>query len=195
MTRKIFILLLLYLLSLSNWIFAQEITGKIEGRIVDSTGIPLNGVNVSLQSESLQGTQGTSTNDEGLFQIFGLPIGYYKVKISLIGYRKIIFENVQISLGKTTNLGEIELKTQTYNLPEVIVSGEKFIIDPNSTTYGGNLNSKGFENLPVDRNYQSMISLLPQANTSYYGDAVNIGGSTGFENKYFVDGVEVTRIR
>ena len=192
MTRKIFILLCIYFLSISNWIFAQEITGKIEGRIVDSTGTPLNGVNISLQSESLQGTQGTSTNDEGLFQIFGLPIGYYKVKISLIGYREIIFENVQISLGKTTNLGEIELKTQTYNLPEVIVSGEKFIIDPNSTTYGGNLNSKSFENLPVDRNYQSMISLLPQANTSYYGDAVNIGGATGFENKYFVDGVEVT---
>jgi hypothetical protein len=37
-----------------------------------------------------------------------------------------------------------------------------------------------------------MVSLLPQANTSYYGDEVNIGGATGFENKYFVDGVEVT---
>ena len=37
-----------------------------------------------------------------------------------------------------------------------------------------------------------MISLLPQSNLSYYGDGVNIGGATGFENKYFVDGVEVT---
>jgi hypothetical protein len=37
-----------------------------------------------------------------------------------------------------------------------------------------------------------MTSLLPQANASYFGDEVNIGGATGFENKYFVDGVEVT---
>lgn len=192
MTRKIFILLYICLLSFSRLNLAQEITGKIEGRIVDSTGTPLYGVNISLQSENLQGIQGTSTNDDGFFRIFGLPVGFYKVKISFIGYREIVFKNVQISLGKSTNLGEIALKSQTYNLPEVVVSGEKFIIDPVSTTYGGNLNSKSFENLPVDRNYRSMISLLPQANTSYYGDEVNIGGATGFENKYFVDGVEVT---
>ena len=192
MTQKIFILYCICLLSFSDLNFAQEITGKIEGRIVDSTGAPLYRVNISLQSESLQGIQGTSTNDEGFFRILGLPIGVYKVKISFIGYREIVFENVQINLGKTTNLGEIQLQSKTYNLPEVVVSGEKFIIDPTSTTYGGNLNSKSFENLPVDRNYQSMISLLPQANASYFGDEVNIGGATGFENKYFVDGVEVT---
>ena len=49
-----------------------------------------------------------------------------------------------------------------------------------------------FEKIPLDRNYKNIITLLPQANTSYYGDGANIGGATGFENKYFVDGVEVT---
>jgi hypothetical protein len=171
---------------------AQDITGNIEGRIVDSVGTPLFGVNISLKSESLQGLRGTSTGDEGYFRIFALPIGSYKVKISFVGYREITFENVQIRLGKTTNLGQIQLQAQAYNLPEVVISGEKFTIDPTSTTYGGNLNAREFENLPVDRNYRSMISLLPQANASYYGDEVNIGGATGFENKYFVDGVEVT---
>ena len=160
--------------------------------VIDTIGSPLSGVNISLQSENLQGLRGTTTDDDGYFRIFALPVGSYKVKISFIGCRETIFENVQISLGKSTNLGEIQLQSQTYNLPEVVVSGEKFVIDPTSTTYGGNLNAREFENLPVDRNYQSMISLLPQANTSYYGDEVNIGGATGFENKYFVDGVEVT---
>ena len=192
MIKKTFLLFCLYLFSYPDFSSAQDINGKIEGRVVDTTETPLYGVNISLQSENLQGLRGTSTDDEGYFRIFALPIGSYKVEVSFVGYRQIIFENVQISLGKTTNLGQIQLHLQTYGLPEVIVSGEKFIIDPTSTTYGGNLNTKDFENLPVDRNYRSMISLLPQANTSYYGDEVNIGGATGFENKYFVDGVEVT---
>jgi hypothetical protein len=182
----------LYLSSFLNFLLAQDISGNLEGRITDSTGTALTGVNISLQSDNLQGLRGTTTDDEGRFRIFSLPIGSYKIRFSFVGYRETIFENVQINLGKTTNLGQIQLEKQTYNLSEVIVSGEKFIIDPTSTTYGGNLNSKDFEKLPIDRNYQNMVSLLPQANSSYYGDGINIGGATGFENKYFVDGVEVT---
>jgi len=88
-----------------------------------------------LQSENLQGLRGTSTNDEGYFRIYALPIGSYTVKISFIGYQNITFENVQISLGKATNLGgQIQLHQQTYNLPQIKVTGEKFIIDPTSTT-------------------------------------------------------------
>ena len=170
---------------------AQNITGNIEGHIVDSMGVALSEVNVSLRSENLQGIRGTSTDDFGYFQILALPLGFYKVKVSSIGYETITFENVQIALGKTTNLGFVHLKPQPFNLKEVVVSDSKSIIDPASTTYGGSLKFKDFEGLPVDRDYRNMISLLPQANTSYYGDGVNIGGATGRENIFIVDGVDV----
>ena len=187
-----YVLLILFFIPLVRLNYAQDISGNIEGRISDTTGTPLSGVNISLQSKNLQGIKGTVTNEKGYFSIFLLPIGNYQVSISFVGYGAVIVEDVQIGLGKTTYLGEIKLLAQAINLPEVIVSGEKYIIDPTSTSYGGNLSSKDVENLPVDRNYQSMISLLPQVNLSYYDDGVNVGGSTGFENKYFVDGVEVT---
>jgi hypothetical protein len=185
-------LVVIYLSPFMNFLSAQNITGNLEGRISDSTRAPLSSVNITLQSENLQGLRSASTNDEGYFRFIALPIGTYKVKISSVSYRNITYENVQIRLGKTTNLGEIKLQQQVYNLPDVIISGNKNMIDPISTSYGGSLLSKDFEKLPIDRNYQNMISLLPQANTSYYGDGINIGGATGFENKYFVDGVEVT---
>jgi hypothetical protein len=37
-----------------------------------------------------------------------------------------------------------------------------------------------------------MLDLLPQANTSYLGDDRSIGGATGMENRYFVEGADVT---
>ena len=188
---KIYLISVFIFLSLVT-IQAQNITGNLEGYIVDSSGVPLEGVNILLESESLQGNRGTITNEIGYFQVLNLPSGSYKVKFSFIGYRKIILEHVQISLGKTNNLGQILMSQRTYNLHEVVISDKKIIIDPVSTTYGGNINSSYIENLPVGRSYKDVVILLPQVNVSYFGDAANFAGSRGGENKYFVDGVEVT---
>ena len=51
-------------------------------------------------------------------------------------------------------------------------------------TGGANLSSAEIERLPVDRNYRSTLPLLPQANISYFGDDVNLAGSTGAEVVY-----------
>jgi len=132
--RESFLFLTLFC-CFSSFGLSQNITGNLEGWIVDSAAAPLYGVNITLQSENLQGLRGVSTNDDGYFRIYALPIGSYTVKISFIGYQNITFENVQISLGKATNLGgQIQLHQQTYNLPQIKVTGEKFIIDPTSTT-------------------------------------------------------------
>ena len=186
------LILLLLIISLTTISFAQDISGNLEGIVTDSLGNPLPGVNITVQSDNLQGLKGTATNQKGYFGIFYLPVGSYKVKISMIGFRELIIENVQVRLGKTTYLGNLKLSAEAINLPEITVSEERNIIDPTATTYGGNLQPKYFDQLPIDRGYQDMVTLLPQANVSFFGDAANIGGATGFENKYFIDGVDVT---
>ena len=191
MKIKLFYVLLL-LFAQGGIIVAQDISGNIEGRMVDTAGVSLTGVNILVKSENLQRTIGTASNDDGYFKIINLPVGTYNIEISFVGFQKMTVYNIKVQLGKTTYLGKMQLKSQTIDLPELVVSGKRSSIDPNSAVYGSNLQSKDFENLPIERNYQSMISVLPQSNISYYGDAINIGGATGFENKYFVDGVEVT---
>ena len=186
------IIFLMFLCFITYKILPQSITGNLEGRIIDSLGTPLGGVNILLESENLQGIRGSSSDINGYFHVLALPTGKYKVEITMVGFQKVVYTDIHILLGSTTSLGTIILQQKSIETNEVIVSGNKVLIDPNSTAYGGTLRSKDFENLPIERNYQNIISLLPQANLSYYGDGVNIGGSTGFENKYFVDGVEVS---
>ena len=182
---------LFFLFSLSTFLLAQDISGSLEGLVTDSLNNPLPGVNITVQSDNLQGLKGAATNEKGYFGIFYLPVGNYRVKVSMIGFRELIIENVQVRLGKTTYLGNLILSPEAINLPDVTVLGDKNIIDPTTTTYGGNLQPKYFDQFPVNRDYKSIVTLLPQVNTSFFGDEANIGGATGYENKYFVDGVEV----
>ncbi|HXI20468.1 MAG TPA: TonB-dependent receptor, partial [Gemmatimonadales bacterium] len=46
--------------------------------------------------------------------------------------------------------------------------------------------------LASDRDYRSLMEVLPQVTSSGRGDPLNVGGSTGLENQYFIDGENVT---
>lgn len=122
----------------------------------------------------------------------GLPVGTYRIRVAGIGYRIAIYERVTVQLGRATDLGEMRLEPQTVNLPELVITGRPSNIGPTTTAIGLNLSAETFEALPTERDYRSIIALLPQANASFYGDGVNIGGSTGSENVYYIDGVNVT---
>ena len=185
-------LLTVSLLALHGSAHAQLVTGDLQFSVVDSLGDPVPGVNAIVTGPNVQGVRGGATNGLGFCRVLGLAPGKILVRLSHTAYRQVVVENVLIQLGKVTSLGKISLLQRTLDMPELVISGQQPRIDPSTTTYGSNLRPSDFENLPVDRNYRNMIALLPQSNTSFFGDEVNIAGATGFENKYFVDGVEVT---
>jgi len=170
----------------------QEIAGHLEGRILDPQGKPVVGAEVDISSPALQGSRRATTDPRGYLRFFALPSGTYTVKIQHPDYRETTFQDVLIRLGRTSTLGVIRLKMRFEEAHEVIVAAEKPMIDPSSTTLGTNLSSSQYESLPLQRNYRSLVTLLPQANQSFLGDEANFAGATGLENKYFIDGVEVT---
>jgi len=186
------ILSLILLVAASFPLLAQETTGRLEGRVLDPAGQPVAYANVMVTGPSLQGTRGTLTSSQGRFVMLVLPVGEYTVSVSHVSYQERRFEPVRIRLGQTSTLGDVKLEERIYTTQEIVVEAEAPLIDPVSTYLGGNLAAKDYEALPIERNYQNVATLLPQANQSYLGDPVNFAGSTGFENRYFVDGIDVT---
>jgi hypothetical protein len=171
---------------------AQSTTGNLEGWIRDTSGAPAVGVNVAVTSPVLQGIRGVSSDERGFFRLIGLPTGEYTVKVHHVSFQSVTVENVRIWLGRTTTLAQMSLKPGSVEMDEVVVSGERRLLDPASVSSGANLPLKKFEVLPLDRNYRTIASLAPGADQSFYGDEVNIAGATGAENKYFIDGHDVT---
>jgi hypothetical protein len=114
-----------------------------------------------------------------------------------VSYQERKFETVRIQLGQTTTLGDVKLEERTYTSKEIVVEAEALLIDPASTGMGATLVAKDYEALPVERDYRGVVMLLPQVNASYLEskggrDPENIAGSTGLENRYFIDGIDVS---
>lgn len=174
---------------------AQETTGSLEGRIVDADGKPVAFANVNVTSPSLQGGRGVMSTSDGYFGVFKLPVGIYTVMISHVSYHEETYGNVRVHLGHTTTLRGIELKSKTFEAPTIVVTGKKVLIDVTTTTTGASLAREDFEVLPVERDYQEVPTLLPQVDRNFFGDGINYAGATGYENRYFVDGVDVTDAR
>lgn len=183
---------LVFLNAFIGSVFPQEVSGNLEGVILNNQQLPVAGANVMVSSPSLQGLRSAATDGEGRFRVPGLPVGMYVVTISHVAYRETRLLDVVIRLGKTTGLGEIVLQPEVIEIEAVEILDTKPVIDPISTVSGGNLAEEAYRDLPVERDYRSIATLLPQVNESYLGDEANFGGATGLENKYFVDGVETT---
>ena len=191
MTR-FFLISILFLLITVSTSLAQTTTGNIEGTILGPDGEPLAGARIEVSGPQLQGTLSLNNQNNGYFLIPELRVGTYTLVVSHDLYAESTLPGVVVWLGATTNIGSIEMAMQAYVMEDMVVTAQAPLIDPASAAGGGNLAYEEFSELPVGRDYKDMAVLLPHANTSYLGDDNNISGSTGLENKYFIDGVDVT---
>ena len=88
---------------------AQDLTGSLEGRVVHDEGAVVSGVEVQATGPQLQGTRATHTDNLGFFRFPMLPVGTYRVRLSHPSFGQTVVENVSVSLGRATTLGEITL--------------------------------------------------------------------------------------
>jgi carboxypeptidase family protein len=183
---------LLLLLASVALVGAQETTsGSITGEVVDTTGSPVPGATVKLTSD--QGTKTFVTDGQGRFFAPYLTPGVYSVRVELTGFSPVEQKDINVRLGQRVSLTGLTLKVG--GLEEVVeVVGSSPVVDITSTTAGGTLDSEQLKHLPVGRNFTQTLYLVPGvSDSSGVGNAnPSIGGASGLENSYVVDGVNIT---
>ena len=78
---------------------AQVQTGDITGRVTDNTGAVLPGVTVTVSGPALITPQSDGVVGERHVPVPGLPIGTYNVRFELTGFRTLVREGVQLTIG------------------------------------------------------------------------------------------------
>ncbi|MBD2715131.1 TonB-dependent receptor [Microvirga sp. STR05] len=110
----------------------QAGTGRITGTVTDAASkqpVPYATI-VLLNPATGKAVDGTSADDNGKFSIPRVAAGTYTVQISFIGYKSVEKTGVVITdAGNTVALGGIVLESSAQKLGEVVVEGQRSLIE------------------------------------------------------------------
>ena len=168
-----------------GWISAGT-TGKLSGTIKSkSDNGPLIGANVIIENTDL----GTATDQNGDYVILNISPGKYNVIIRMIGHEVKKYENIRISIDKTTRLSAT-LNIEAVEGQEVVVSATRPLIDFDKTNSEAIVTSEELEIMPIE-DVADVIKLQGGV-TQDAGGGIHIRGGRSSEVAYLVDGVSVT---
>jgi hypothetical protein len=192
MYARISAFLVAFAVAVSGLAAAQETTGSLQGQVTDPQGLAVPGATVTVTGP--QGARTFVTDAEGRWVAPFLTPGVYTVRVELQGFKASEQQNVQVQLASRR---EIDLRLETGGLTETVqVTGAAPIIDVRSTTVGGVLDSEQLSRLPIGRSLAASLYVVPGVSDSSGAGAANpsIGGASGLENQYIVDGVNITDV-
>ncbi len=183
---------LIILLWSSGLGLAQDIAtkGGISGRVTDSAGAAIANAKVTVTGPT--GDRTVTANAEGEFELQNLIPGSYKVKVEQSGFKTLNVPGIEVYVGKNSTL---KLTLEPGNISEVVeVTAGAATVDTSSTAIGSNLNDQLYQNLPLQRNVQSLFYLAPGTTDSLGGGRANpsISGGSALDNLYVADGVNIT---
>ena len=176
-------------------------TGTIEGTVTDPQGNAVPGVTITVTSPNLITPQSATSDDSGRFRILSLPPGKYTVKVDANaagkGFAEFSRSDVEVNLSSTSAI-EVQLQLAGVSGSVTITDTSGAAVDVTNNTTGTNVTSEQFSNFPTQRTVQSLYNIAPTASRSGLRDAAgrdrdpSVGGASGPENNYILDGVTTT---
>jgi hypothetical protein len=170
--------------------------GTIHGRVVDSSGAALIGVNIVARSSSVGGTFKASSDAEGNYRLTELPAGTdYVVEAETQGFEKFVRVGLVVRAGLNVTV-DIALKvgsqTQT-----VEVSGDAPVIDTQSAEQAVNLSGELLRNVPITGRHDWSDSLqitpgiISASSDAQGGQTYFLRGSENENHATLLDGMDI----
>jgi hypothetical protein len=172
-------------------LWAQELTsGIIAGRVVDPGGKPVAGAAVIATCDF--GSRAGETDENGQFLLPFLRPGTYNVRIEPgQGFASMEQREVVVALNQRTALSFTLVTGVTET---VVVTGQAPLIDPHSTSSGTTIKYDSFSSgVPLGRAFTDTYAIAPGVVSGLGTGRGNysIGGASGLENLYLIDGVNI----
>jgi hypothetical protein len=99
--------------------WGQTVTGTIRGTITDASGGVVAGAEVTVTGEATGVASTVKSSPTGAYDVELLPVGTYRVGVSMAGFKSLQRDNVVVELGNITGLDlrlEIGDASQTVNV-------------------------------------------------------------------------------
>jgi outer membrane receptor protein involved in Fe transport len=174
-----FLLPFLMLLLTATGALAQ---GRIVGTVKDEFDETLPGANIVVVGT----TQGATSDADGNFTIAGLRAGSYNVQVTYIGYETKLFTGIRVRDGADTRLDVVLAEKGVEAVDEIVVVGERPLVDVEAATSSSTVTREQIEAAPV-RGVQGVVG--QQQGVTLDPTGLYIRGGRASETGFIVDGV------
>lgn len=173
-------------------------TGLLVGKVLNEQGGAVSGATVTLSGPAMQGGRSVTTDAEGRYRFAFVPTGgWYQLSVTKTGIVAPAVKNIVVEAWKTIN-NDIKTKTvaslTTGTTVEVVAAGSNVTVDNTTVTTSSTFSAESLKAMPLaSRDVAAAAYLAPGVVDGGRGEGnPNIGGGTGFENNFVLDGVNVT---
>lgn len=167
-------------------IYAQTGAGSIQGTVRDTTGANIPGARVKITHIATAQTRETVSNEAGTFLIPSLPIGEYKITITMTGM-KTWEGTLLLQVGQSASVSPT-MEVGAVGDVVTIVGDVTQLISTNDSTIGNTLDRSRIEQLPVNtRNIGSLI-LATTPGIEEGGSGYRVGGMRAAAFEIIQDG-------
>jgi hypothetical protein len=177
-------------LGLPTQLHGQQLSatrGGLGGVITDKSGAIVPDAKVMVVGAA--DNRVVTTDAAGRFLASDLTPGMYTVTVEKAGFQSQTAKNLEVVINKTQT---VDFTLATGNVAETVeVNATTVSIDPTSTAVSDNLTASFYQQVPVARNVGSLFYVSPGVVDGGGTGKSNpsVGGATGLENLYLVDGV------
>jgi hypothetical protein len=198
-TRSRILLVLIGLLAAAAAISAQDSRGRLLGRVTDSSGAVIVGVEVKAIHGATNVETYTRTNQTGDFELLYLPPGDYRLTVALAGFKTYVRSGLELRVADRL---QVNVVLQPGGVTEVVtVAGGTPLLETAGASLGQVVDQRRLLDLPLNSgNAFTLVRLSPGVNSfaapnhTYTAPSVEqwsniaIGGTKAKNNEFTVDG-------
>src|SRR5258708_6194538 len=165
MLRRSVAVPLLLFLAIVTPVHAQTPSGEISGTVVDSSGLPVPGVTLTLTNQGTNVARVVQNNEVGLYVISAIPPGTYDLKAELTGFQTVERKGIVVQVGSALRLA---FTMDVGNLSETLeVVAHSPLIQTENAAISTVIENRAIVELPLNgRNYLQLASLIHGATTN-----------------------------
>ena len=137
---------------------AQVATGSILGNVKDSTGATVPAAQVTATNVDTQFSRTTTTDEEGQYQLRLLPVGNYRVDVSMTGFKNFSQTGIRLEVGRNARVDAV---IEPGGVQEVVsVVADAPLVETNSASLSRTVSENEVQNLPlVNRDLYTLLSI------------------------------------
>jgi Carboxypeptidase regulatory-like domain len=174
----------------ASFLFGQN--AQLSGLIQDPSALKIPGAEITLRNEQTGGKRVTKSNDDGLYSIFSLNPGVYRISVHAANFETVIREGIKLDVGESARL-DFDLRIGDSHT-EVTVHSDAPQINTEDASVGTVIDREIIDQMPLNgRGIQSLIELTPSVVVTPVVDATRgqfaVNGQRTDANYFTVDGV------